>query len=129
MFLFWHSLDVESCAVLLLKELLTTKPLSYQKKFESKMDTKRPPKEIKKLFNKVKFLQTWALLNSRFNYETLKFERYWPLRLRCDLITFFKATLPLKLIVSLFFERDDEIQLLIGKLKEIVLNSHVSYTM
>lgn len=69
---------------------------------------------MKKEFSKIKFLQTWCLLNRRFNYDTLKFEPSWWLRLRCYIITFFKATLPLKLIVSLFFEREDEIQLVIG---------------
>ena len=70
-----------------------------------------------KKFNKVNFLQNWGLLNGRFNFNTLRFDRHWPLRFRCDLLTFFKATLPLKLVVSLFFEREDEIQLLIGEPK------------
>lgn len=70
--------------------------------------------KFNKKFDKIKFLQTWCLLNRRFNYDTLKFEKSWSLRLRCYLITFIKITMPLKLIVSMFFEQKDEIQLLIG---------------
>ena len=70
-----------------------------------------------KQFNKVNFLQNWGLLNGRFNFDTLRFERPWSLRFRCDVLAFFKAAVPIKLVVSLFFEREDEIQLLIGKLK------------
>ena len=65
-------------------------------------------------FNKVKFLQTNGLLNARFDYETLKFERSWRFRLQSYLVTFFKATMPLKLVASWFFKREDEIQLWIG---------------
>lgn len=68
-------------------------------------------------FNKVKFLQTNGLLNARFNYETLQFERSWSLRWRSYLVTFVKATMPLKLVASWFFDQKDEIQLLIGTKK------------
>lgn len=68
-------------------------------------------------FNKVKFLQANGLLNARLNYETLQFERSWSLRWRTYLVTLMKATMPLKLVASLFFEQKDEIQLLIGTKK------------
>ena len=62
-------------------------------------------------FNKVEFLISVGLLNAKFNYETLKFERSAYLRWKCYLNTLLKASFPFKMFFSVFFAREDLIQL------------------
>ena len=76
-----------------------------------------------KEFSKIKFLQTHCLLNRKFNYETLKFEQNWPLRLRCYFVTFLEVTIPLKVAMGPLFERENEIQLWIGEFSERIKDS------
>lgn len=62
-------------------------------------------------FNKLDFLVSVGLVNARFNYVSLKFERSISIRLWCYLNSFLKFTFPFKIFLSMFFAREDRIQL------------------
>lgn len=69
-----------------------------------------------KKFNKLKLLEFVGFLSGRLNRETLQFEKSYYLTFKVYLILLVNASLPLKLYVSTFFERENSIQLWIGKL-------------
>lgn len=63
-----------------------------------------------KKFNKVKFLTILGFINSRFNYDTLRFEKSTLLRLNACFMALIKASFCFKFWLSNQFERDDPIQ-------------------
>ena len=65
-------------------------------------------------FNKVRFLTILGFINSRFNYDTLKFEKSFRLRLHACLMALLKASFCLRFSVSNLFEREETVQLWIG---------------
>ena len=67
-----------------------------------------------KQFSKVNFLQANGLMQRRYNFETGQFEFSSLLLLNSYITLIVKITLPLKLLVSLFWERQDIAQLYIG---------------
>lgn len=67
-----------------------------------------------KKFSKIAFLQTNGLMSRKFNYETGQFEFSGYLLVYSYLTLFIKVSFPLKLYVSLFWERQDVAQLWIG---------------
>ena len=64
-------------------------------------------------FNKVKFLQILGLLSKRFNYQTLKFESYWPFRVWFYLSLFCKI-FTIKYVISDYFPQNHVAQLYLG---------------
>lgn len=64
-----------------------------------------------KKFNKLNFLISVGLLNARFDYVSLKFERSISIRLWCYLNTLLKMTFAFKMFISAFYAREDPIQL------------------
>lgn len=69
---------------------------------------------LQKKFSKLKFLQSVGLLDAKFNYDRLCFERCRFMRLKSKLILFANLTKLLELFISPLFEREDLIQLYIG---------------
>ena len=67
-----------------------------------------------KKFSKLKFLQSVGLLDAKFNYEKLCFERSRLICFKSKLIFFANLTKLLELFVSPMFEREDLVQLYIG---------------
>lgn len=65
-------------------------------------------------FNKVRFLTILGFINSRFNHDTLKFEKSARLRLNAYLMALVKAGFCARFSVSNLFEREDTRQLWIG---------------
>ena len=66
-------------------------------------------------FSKVKLLQILGLLSKRFNYETLKFESYWPLRV-WFYVSMFLEILTLKLFISYYYPKTNIAQLYLGNI-------------
>ena len=67
-----------------------------------------------KQFSKVNFFQANGLIQRRYNFETDQFD-FSSFLLLYSYITFFvKLTCPLKLLISLFWERENLAQLYIG---------------
>lgn len=62
-------------------------------------------------FNKLNFLTSVGLVNARFDYVSLKFERSTKIRLWCYLHTLLKVLFPFKMYLSMFYVREDPIQL------------------
>lgn len=69
-----------------------------------------------KKFSKVQFLQSNGLMQRLYNYETNEFERSWPLHLKSYFTLLVKVSFPLKLVVSVFYDRDDRAQIFIGNI-------------
>ena len=67
-----------------------------------------------KQFNKVKLLSHLGLLACKFDRTTGRFEKSVFLRLRSLLILFLIISFPFKFYLSVFFRREDPIQLRIG---------------
>ena len=67
-----------------------------------------------KKFNKLKLLEIIGLIDSRYNYNSGRFESSWRLRLKYYAIFLVKATFCVKICMSNFFERTDAVQLFIG---------------
>lgn len=65
-------------------------------------------------FSKVKLLQVLGILNRKFNYQTLEFERSWSLDLIFAISLLSKFFYALKLFVSCFFPRNATSQLYFG---------------
>ena len=67
-----------------------------------------------KQFSKVNFLQGNGLMQRRYNFETGQFDFSSFLLFNSYITLLVKITFPLKLLVSLFWERKDVTQLYIG---------------
>lgn len=65
-------------------------------------------------FSKVAFLQTNGLMHRRYNYETHQFDFSAYLLVNSYVTLLVKVSFPLKLFVSMFWERKDVAQLWIG---------------
>lgn len=91
--------------------------LEYYKRKTIRAPAKMEPK---KLFNKVLFFQRNGLMQRRFNYETNTFDSSLYLHISSYIKLFIKTSVPLKLVVSLFFERTSLIQLWVGNPYKLV---------
>lgn len=67
-----------------------------------------------KTFNKVRFLTIFGFIDSRFNIDTLRFEKSTLHRLNAWFMALTKASFCFKFWFSNQFEREDSIQLAIG---------------
>lgn len=68
-----------------------------------------------KKFNKLKFLSRLGFVDRRFNNETGRFEQSPVDVLKSYLALFLRVTFGLRVIFSVFFDREDSIQLIIGE--------------
>lgn len=67
-----------------------------------------------KLFNKVRFLQRNGLMQRRYNYEIDTFQKSTPLLLHSYIALAVKIWLPMKLTISMLFDRASVAQLFVG---------------
>lgn len=69
-----------------------------------------------KKFNKVQFLQSNGLMQRLYNHETNRFDRNLFLHLKSYFTLAVKVSFPLKLTVSVLYDRADREQLAIGNI-------------
>ena len=72
-----------------------------------------------KKFNKLNFLALLGFVDRKFNYDTNCFEKSTSALLCSYLALVLRMTFALRLIFSVFFDRQDPIQLVIGDLKRV----------
>ena len=72
--------------------------------------------EKMKRFSKIKFLESVGFLRSRFNDETGEFERSVYVNFKSNLIMLLKVIILLRVYISIWFKREDLVQLWIGNL-------------
>ena len=65
-------------------------------------------------FSKLRLFQMIGLLDRKFNYETLQFERSPALRLWCYLSLILKSLFGLKFFISYYFPANNRFQLVVG---------------
>lgn len=86
-----------------------------QDAIESQMANEQPPKPPEK-FSKTRLFQILGLLDRKFNYKTLEFERSLPLRLWCVISLISKPLFTFKPFLAYFFPKTHWIQLYIGSI-------------
>lgn len=97
--------------------MLWSQHLDWDQKFWIKIGdslTKNDYSTKMRKFSKVAFLQTNGLMHRRYNYETHQFDFSAYLLVNSYVTLLVKVSFPLKLFVSMFWERKDVAQLWIG---------------
>ena len=89
--------------------------LEYNESIDAPERARQPPIDPPKIFSKVSLLQSLGLLNRKFNFETMMFERSLTLDLILCVTLISKPVFAFKPLISYFFPRSDNVQLFVGK--------------